>query len=78
MGLYYFRWMKLWKINIASERKQRNLMKAHLAELEVEAETIPFAFPVRRAHHDELRPSSMAYITDLETLIHHLLEEKQK
>ena len=69
--------MKLWNVDIASEKKQRELMKANLAELEVEAESVPFAFNVKRSHH-ELRPAAVAYVIDVKSLIFHLLEEKQK
>ena len=33
--------MKSWNIEVASERKQRELMKTGLEELSIEAETVP-------------------------------------
>ena len=39
--------MKSWSITIASERKQRSLMKADLEEITVEAESVPFNFNMR-------------------------------
>ena len=40
--------MKSWNIEVASERKQRELMKTSLEELSIEAETVPFSFNMGR------------------------------
>ena len=37
------RWMKSWRIDIASEWKRRVLMKADLENISVKAESVPFA-----------------------------------
>ena len=69
--------MKSWSITIASERKQRSLMKADLEEMAVEAETVPFSFNMKHGGQ-ELRPAPLAYVTDLKCIIFHLLEEKDR
>lgn len=68
--------MKSWGANLASEGKQRSLMKSQLSELEVEGESVPFAFNLKRGGH-ELRPAPIAYMNDLQSMLFHLLEEKQ-
>ena len=69
--------MKVWNIEVASESKQRQLMKSNLKEIEVKAESVPFTFTVRRTHH-EIRPAPVAYVTDLQSTVFHLLDEKKK
>ena len=63
------RWMKSWGINIASEAKQRSLMK--------DQQSVPFAFNLKRGGQ-ELRPAPLAYIDNLKSMIFHLLDEKQR
>jgi hypothetical protein len=73
------RWMKSWSINVAGERKQRQLMKQDLEKIPVEAENVPFAFSTRcKQIGQELRPAPLAFISDLKSLIFHLLEEKDR
>ena len=69
--------MKSWGITIASERKQKSLMKADLEEMTVEAESVPFSFNMKHGGQ-ELRPVPLAYVTDLKCIIFHLLEEKDR
>ena len=69
--------MKSWNIEVASERKQRELMKTSLEELSIEAETVPFSFNIGR-RMQESRPAPLAYVEDLQSFIFHLLEEKER
>lgn len=62
---------------MASEGKQRSLMKSQLSELPVEGESVPFAFNLKRGGY-ELRPAPLAYVNDLQSMLFHLLEEKQR
>ncbi|XP_019852415.1 PREDICTED: uncharacterized protein LOC109582205 [Amphimedon queenslandica] len=73
----YSRWMKSWGANMASEGKQRSLMKSQLSELPVEGESVPFAFNLKRGGY-ELCPAPLAYANDLQSMLFHLLEEKQR
>jgi hypothetical protein len=70
--------MKSWRINVASESKQRCLMKKDLENIPVEAENVPFAFSKSKQCGQELRPAPLAYVSDLKGLIFHLLDEKDK
>ncbi len=67
----------MWGIDVASERKQRDLMKASLSEFPIEAESIPFSFNKKRGGQ-ELRPAPLAYVTDLTSFIFHLLDERDR
>ena len=71
------RWMKSWGANLASEGKQRSLMKDQLSELPVECESVPFAFNLKHGGQ-ELRPAPLAYVNDLKSLLFHLLDEKRR
>ena len=39
--------MKSWNINIASKRKQREMMKRDLQDMKIRAEAIPFSFNMK-------------------------------
>ena len=67
--------MKSWGANFASEGKLKSLMKSQLSELE--GESVPLAFNLKRGGH-ELRPAPIAYVNDLQSMLFHLLEEKQR
>ena len=69
--------MKSWRVDFASEKKQRELMKADLEKIAVEAESVPFAFSTKR-NGQELRPAAVAYVTNLKSLLFHLLDEKDR
>ncbi len=69
--------MKSWGMSIASEGKQRSLMKAQLSEMVIEAESIPFTFK-SRSGVPELRPAPLVYVTDIKTTLFYLLDEKQR
>ena len=69
--------MKSWKIDVASERKQRVLMKADLENMPIEAESVPFTFGTK-LNGQELRPAPVAYVTDLKCFLFHLLDEKER
>ena len=69
--------MKSWGANLASEKKQRSLMAVELINLQVEAESIPFSFNLKRGGQ-ELRPAPLAYATDLRSILFHLLNEKER
>ena len=68
--------MKTWNINIASERKQRELMKRDLQDMKIRAEAVPFSFNVKRGQ--EIRLAPMACVVDLQNVIFHLLNEKER
>ncbi len=75
--------MKSWNITVASESKQRSLMKADLEDetectfhLEDETESVPFTFNIKGRH--KLRPAPLAYVPKLNHIIVHLLEEKDR
>ena len=68
--------MKTWNINIASERKQREMMKRDLQDMKIRAEAIPFSFNTKRGQ--EIRLAPMACVVDLHTVIFHLLNEKER
>lgn len=53
--------------NLASECRQRSLMKSQLSELEVEGESVPFAFNLKCGGH-ELLPALIAYVNDLQSI----------
>lgn len=69
--------MKASGADIASEGKQRALMTTQLTEIQVEAESVPFCFNTKRAGQ-ELRPAPLAYVTDLKSMVFHLLNEKSR
>ena len=72
-----YRWMKSWGANMASEGKQRALMKNLLSELIVRGESVPFSFSLKGGGH-ELRPAPLAFVDNLKAMLFHLLEEKQR
>jgi hypothetical protein len=69
--------MKAWGAEIASEGRQRSLMKEQLENVAVKAETVPFTFEKKHGGQ-ELRPAPIAYIDDLKALVFHLLDEHQR
>ena len=71
------RWMKAWGVNLSSERKQRERMKSDLEAVQVTAESVPFSFQPRQGSQ-EIRPAPLAYVTDLQGVIFHLIEEKER
>lgn len=60
---------------MASEGKQRSLMKGQLSQLPVECESFPFSFNLKRGGQ-ELQPTPLAYVDDLKSMVFHLLDEK--
>ncbi len=62
--------MKAWGADIASEGKQRKLMKEQLSNLEIKSEPAPFSFNLHNGDH-ELRQAPIAFVTDLKTLLFH-------
>ena len=68
--------MKTWNVNIASERKQKEMMKRDLQDMKIRAEAIPFSFNMKRGQ--EIRLAPMACVVDLHTVIFHLLNEKER
>ena len=69
--------MKSWGVSIASEQKQRSLLKDQLSEMKVLGESVPFSFKMKSGGH-ELRPAPFAFVNDLKSTLFHLLEEKQR
>uniref|UniRef100_A0A1X7VSJ7 Uncharacterized protein n=1 Tax=Amphimedon queenslandica TaxID=400682 RepID=A0A1X7VSJ7_AMPQE len=67
-------WFKSWNIDVASEKKLRETMKADLEELQVKAAAVPFSFSTKMKQ--EIKPAPLAYITNLKSAIFCLLEEK--
>lgn len=59
-------------------KKQRELMKTQLTDIEVQAEAIPFSIELKREAGCELRPSPMDFVSDLKALMFHLLDEKDR
>ena len=49
-------------------------MRRQLCDLEVKSECAPFSFDLKQGGH-ELRPAPIAYVTDLNVLTSHLLDE---
>ena len=68
--------MKSWGANVASENKQRILMKEQLSELQVEGESVPFSFHVKGGGR-ELRPAPLVYVNSLKNMVFHLLDERE-
>ena len=68
--------MKAWNVNVESERKQRELMKEDIQKVHIRAEAIPFSFNTKCGQ--EVRPSPIACVTDLKSVIFHLLDEKDR
>ena len=69
--------MKVWGIDVASEVKERKLMKSQLSEIVVEVESVPFSFS-RKSGCQELRPAPIAYISNLKVMVFYLLDEKER
>ena len=69
--------MKSRGMTIASEGKQRSLMKAQLSEMEIQGGSVPFSFK-SRSGPQELRPAPLVFIIDMKTMLFHLLNEKQR
>ena len=62
---------------MASERKQRDVMRAEVGYIDVHAEAVPLSFDIKSGGR-ELRPSPMGYVRDLKALIYHLLDENER
>ena len=75
--IHIIRWLKVWGADIASEGKQRDLMRRQLSDVEVKSESVPFSFDLKQGGH-ELRPAPIAYVTDLKALAFHLLDENDR
>ena len=71
------RWMKARGVNLSSERKQREMMKSDLEAVQVTAESIQFSFQPRQGSQ-EIRPAPLANVTNLQGVIFHLIEEKER
>ena len=66
-----------WNIRVASERKQRTMMKDKLESIAIKSEEVPFSFRTKRGEH-VVRPAPLACVTDLVGTIFHLLDEKSR
>ena len=75
--IHIHRWLKAWGADLASEKKQRDLMKTQLIDIHVQAEAVPFSFQLKRGAH-ELRPAPLAFVKSLEQLIFYLFEENDR
>lgn len=53
------------------------MMKSDLEAVQVTAESMPFSFQPRQGSQ-EIRPAPLAYVTDLQGVIFHLIEEKER
>ncbi len=62
---------------MASESRQRQLMKTQLEDIDIEAESVPFSFNTKKGY-PELRPAPIAYAKDLKSIVYHLLNEKER
>lgn len=72
-----YRWLKAWGADLASEKKQRDLMKTQLADIHVHAEAVPFSFQLKRGAY-ELRPAPLAFVESLKHVVFYLLEENDR
>ncbi len=70
--------MKSWGAELASENKQRDLIKTQLTDIDIQAESIPFCFDMKHGAGRELRPSPMGFVRDLKSLIFHFLDENYR
>ena len=68
--------MKEWKINLASEKKERCLAKKLIGP-NVASETVPFTFALDDGG-EEIRQSPMAYVPDLVSKVKQLLDQNDK
>ena len=72
-----YRWMKAWNIDVASERKQREIMKEDLLEIQIRGEAVPFSFSTK-CGIQEIQPAPFACVVDLNSVVFHLLDEKER
>ena len=52
-------------------------MKTDLQNIQITAEAIPFSFPTKRGGQ-EIRLAPLACVTDLTSVIFHLLDERER
>ena len=64
-------------MTVATEGKQRERMKTDLQNIQITAESIPFSFPTKRGGQ-EIRLAPLACVTDLTSVIFHLLDERER
>ena len=76
-GMYAHRWLKEWKINLASEAKERVLAKK-LVGPNLKAEMVAFSFSLDGGAAEEVRMAPLAYIPDLIGKVKQLLEQSDK
>ena len=69
--------MKSWGVSIASENKQRTILKAQLSEMDIHGESVPLSFKTKSGGQ-ELQPAPFAFVNDLKSTLFHLLEEKER
>ena len=73
--LFLFRWLKIFKVSLASENKQRNLAKEIVGELYV-SENAPFSFSVEG--RQEIKVAPYVYVSNLVAAVSdHLLHHQQ-
>ena len=70
------RWLAKWGIKIASERMQRQLMEQRTTVDDLEAENLPFTFPVSSG--EDIRAAPCVYTRDLVSMVLSYLDELEK
>ncbi len=70
------RWLKVWGISIASERRTRTLAKERVTT-EVVAEAVPFTFSLKRGG-EEIRAAPLVYVPSLAEKVWELLDQNQR
>lgn len=74
-GFELHRWLKEWGLSMSSEKKQR--VAAHqLIGDNLEAESIPLTFPLKRG--EEVRAAAVCYVPHMVDKVVSLLEENEK
>ncbi len=69
--------MKSWGANVASENKQRTLMKNQFSEIVVEGESVPLSFHMKHGDY-ELCPPPLVYVNSLKNMMFYLLDERER
>ena len=71
-----FRWLKMWGVQIESERKLRITSKK-LLSTEIYSEAVPFSFPMKSGG-EEHRPAAFAYFPHLVAKAEELLQQNDR
>lgn len=72
------RWLKVFNISLASERKQRNLAHETTGDNNLTAEMHPFAFSSSGKGPDEFRETPFVYVPNLVAKVADTLSQHQR